>query len=65
MTLLAFATDRRAAVDVDRKAAAPAAADAQQSIDIACPRAPWQQTRRTPQLRRKMGQTDGRTPDSF
>jgi len=28
MTLLAFATDRRAAVDVDRKAAAPAAADA-------------------------------------
>jgi len=59
--LLAFAADRRAAVDMDRKAAAPAA-DVQQSIDIACPRGPWQQTRRTPRLRYKIGQTNGRTP---
>jgi len=32
-----------------------------QSIDIAFPRGPQQQTRRTPRLRRKMRQTDGQT----
>jgi len=55
VALLAFAADRRAAVDMDRKAAAPAV---QQSIDIACPPGPQQQTRRTPWPRRKIGQTD-------
>ena len=54
MTLLAFATDRRAAVDMDQKAAAPAAA-----IVIACPQGPQQQTRLT--LQRANG-TDRRTP---
>jgi len=47
VTLLAFAADRRAAVNMDRKAAAPAAEcrrAVQQSIDISCPQ---QQTRRT------------------
>jgi len=34
----------------------------QQSIDIAFPRGPQQQTRCTSRLRRKMGQTDGQTP---
>jgi len=33
----------------------------QQSIDIACPRGAQQQTRRTPRLRRMMGQTYRRT----
>jgi len=55
VALLAFAADRRAAVDMDRKAAAPAV---QQSIDIACPPGPQQQTRRTPWPRRTIGQTD-------
>jgi len=55
VALLAFAADRRAAVDMDRKAAAPAV---QQSIDIAWPPGPQQQTRRTPWPRRKIGQTD-------
>jgi len=32
-----------------------------QSIDIACQPGAQQQTRRTTRLRRKMGQTDGRT----
>jgi len=51
VALLAFAADRRAAVDMDRKAAAPAV---QQSIDIAWPPGPQQQTRRTPWPRRKI-----------
>jgi len=37
----------------------------QQSIDVACPQSPQQQTRRMPRLRRKIGQTNRQTPDSF
>jgi len=50
--LSAFAADRRAAADTDRKAAAPAA-------DV-CPRGPQQQTRRT-LLQRSIYVTDRRT----
>ena len=59
MTLPAFATDRRAAVDMDQKAAAPAADAPCIAIDIACPQGPQQQTRLT--LQRANG-TDRRTP---
>jgi len=68
MTLIAFAADRRAAVEMDRKATAPAAAAEcirvlQQSIDIACPRCHSSKpaARVTPRLWRKMGQTDRQT----
>ena len=59
MTLPAFATDRRAAVDMDQKAAAAAADAPCIAIDIACPQGPQQQTRLT--LQRANG-TDRRTP---
>jgi len=45
MTLLAFAADRHAAMDMDRKAAVPAA---DMQIDVACLHGPQQQTRRSP-----------------
>jgi len=45
MTLLAFAADRHAAVDMDRKAAVPAA---DMQIDVTCLHGPQQQTRRSP-----------------
>ena len=66
-TLLAFAADRRAAVDMDRNAAAPAAdAPCSNRANIACSRDPQQQTHRT-LLQRANGTdrlTDRRTPDS-
>jgi len=61
MTLPAFAVDRRAAVDVDRKAAAPAADAPCSNRSICLPACPQQQTCRTPRLRCKRGQTDRRT----
>ena len=54
VTLLALAADRRAAVDTDRKAAAPAA-------DAPCSNRSGPTAANPPLLRHKMGQTDGRT----
>ena len=55
--LSAFAADRRAAADTDRKAAAPAA-------DV-CPRGPQQQTRRTRSIYVTDRRTDGRKTVSW
>jgi len=60
MTLLAFADDRRAAVDMDRKAATCCRRAVQQSIDFVCQRSPQQQTYRT-LLRRSIDGTDRQT----
>jgi len=63
MTLLAFAADYRSDVDTDRKAAAPAADAPYSNRSISSAWGAQQQTRRTPLLQYKMGQT-GRQTDA-